>query len=90
MLTWNGDGLGEFLSELSASWRGWEGVRHWDAVEYGMSIEAAHVGNRVRLLFIVRRDYEPDAWEVRLPILVAPGESLVRLAKETAGLLGPT
>ena len=41
-----------------------------------MSIEATHHGNRIELLFIVRRDYNSDAWELRLPILVAPGESL--------------
>jgi hypothetical protein len=51
-----------------------------------MSLEATHRGNRVELLFIVRRDYKPDAWQARLPILVAPGESLSALARASAEL----
>lgn len=87
VLTLRGDGLDGFLADLATNWRGWEGTRTWDALEHGMSIEATHHGSRVELLFVVRRDYELDAWQVRLPILVAPGESLARLAKATADLL---
>jgi hypothetical protein len=87
VLTFGGDGLDKFLADLASDWRGWKGVRRWDALENGMSIEATHQRNRVELLFIIRRDYMPDAWEVRLPILVAPGESLARLARATADLL---
>jgi len=80
-LTLRGDGLESFLAELAADWRGWKGTRTWDAIEGEMTIEATHRGNRVELLFILRRDYEPDAWEVRLPLLIAPGESLSQIAK---------
>jgi hypothetical protein len=86
VLSMCGDGLDTFLATLAADWRGWDGTRAWDALEHGMTIEATHRGKRVELLFIVRRDYKPDAWQVRLPVLVAPGESLSRLAKSTAGL----
>jgi hypothetical protein len=51
-----------------------------------MTIEANHRGSRVELVFIVRRDYKPDAWQARLPVLFAPGESLSQLAKATAEL----
>jgi hypothetical protein len=74
------------LASLADDWRGWDGTRTWRALEDGMSIEATHRGKRVELLFIIRRDYEPDAWEVRLPILVAPGESLSAIARSGAQL----
>jgi hypothetical protein len=80
VLSAGGDGLAAFLAGLAADWRGWDGPRTWDAIEHGMTIEATHHGKRVELLFIVRRDNRPDAWEARLPILVAPGESLARVA----------
>jgi hypothetical protein len=86
VLSMRGDGLDTFLASLAADWRGWDGTRNWDALEHGMTIEATHRGNRVELLFIVRHDYKTDAWQVRLPVLVAPGESLSRLAKSSAEL----
>ena len=84
VLTWGGDDLDTFFESLAADWRGWDGTRTWDAVEHGMTIEASHRGNRVELLFILRRDYDQDAWELRLPIRVAPGETLQHLAEATA------
>jgi hypothetical protein len=87
VLTLQGDGLDRFLTSLAEDWRGWDGTRTWDALEHGMTIEASHRGRRVELLFIVRRDFKPDAWELRLPVLVEPGESLARVAKETSNLL---
>jgi hypothetical protein len=87
VLTFNGDGLERFFVELETHWRGWDGIRRWDAVEHGMSVEATHHGGVVELLFIVRRDYKPDAWELRVPILVAPGESLKRISSSIAWLL---
>jgi len=80
VLTVDGDGLPLFLAALATDWRGWEGRRSWETIEGGLSIEATHHGNRVRLLFIVRRESELDGWEFRLPLLVAPGESLARIA----------
>jgi hypothetical protein len=58
---------------LVGDWRGWDGTRAWDAVEHGMTIEASHRGSRVESLFILRRHYDSDAWELRIPIRVAPG-----------------
>jgi hypothetical protein len=86
VLTLRGDGLDTFLGTLASDWRGWEGTRTWDTLEHGMSIEATHRGNRVELVFVVRRDYESDALQVRFPVLVAPGESLSRLASASAEL----
>jgi hypothetical protein len=87
-LSHEGDGLAGFISELARDWRGWDGTRRWDALEHGMSIEATHHGRRIELLFIVRRDYERDAWELRVPILLEPGESLTSAASACAALLG--
>jgi hypothetical protein len=84
VLTYRGDGLDTFFESLAADWRGWDGTRRWDAVEHGMTIEATHRGSRVELLFILRRDYDPDSWELRIPIRIAPGETLQRLAEATA------
>jgi hypothetical protein len=86
LTTWKGDGLDRFFADLVENWRGWQGTRRWDALENAMSIEATHRGRVVELLFILRRDYRSDAWQVRLPILVAPGESLRRIASATASL----
>src|SRR5215471_17513777 len=72
--------------------RGWEGTRSWHAIEHGLTIEATHHGNRARLLFIVRPDpdsgWEQNDWELRLPLLVAPGESLARIATAARTLFG--
>jgi Family of unknown function (DUF6228) len=85
-LSFGGDGLATFMAHLARDWRGWTGTRRWDALENGMGIEATHHGGRVELLFIVRRDLERDAWELRVPISLAPGESLARVALACAGL----
>jgi hypothetical protein len=87
VLTYGGDGLDTFFQDLAAEWKGWSGVRRWDALENGMSIEASHGGNRVELLFILRRDFDADAWQLRVPVRIAPGESLRNLARATAELV---
>lgn len=75
------DGLATYFASLLDDWRGWNGVRRWDALEHGMSIEANHRGRIVELVFVVRRDYKPDAWELRIPVFISPGETLTRVAK---------
>ena len=79
-LSIRGDGLEIFLEGLVADWAGWDGTRRWDAMGPELSIEASHHGGIVRLLFIVRQDEEPDAWQLRVPVYVNPGEPLSRLA----------
>jgi hypothetical protein len=86
MLTFKGDGLSAFFADLERDWRGWADTRTWDALEHEMSIEARHRGRVVELLFILRRDYKPEAWELRLPIFIAPGEPLTRVASEVRSL----
>jgi hypothetical protein len=88
-LSFKGDDLSAFFADLERDWRGWADTRRWDALEYGMSIEATHRGRVVELLFILRRDYKPDAWELRLPISIAPGEPLARMASEVRSLFEP-
>jgi hypothetical protein len=80
----NADGLAAFFNDLAEEWRGWAGTRQWDALEHGMSVHATHQGRRVELVFVVRRDYKPDAWELRVPVLIAPGETLMRFASSLA------
>lgn len=87
VLSYRGDGFDDFFRGLAADWRGWDGVRRWDAAENGLSIEATHHGSRVELLFILRRDYDSDAWELRAPIEVAPGEALTNLARAAGQLI---
>ena len=55
------DGLATYLKGLVDDWRGWSGSRQWEALEHGMSICATHHGRRVELVFLVRRDWKPDA-----------------------------
>ena len=85
-LTAGGDGLSDFFADLARNWRGWDGRVSWDALEHGMTVEATHQGRLVELVFILRRDYKADAWQLRLPILIAPGEALSRVAGEVAAL----
>jgi hypothetical protein len=80
----NADGLAAFFNGLVEDWRGWDGERQWNALEHGMSVYAAHRGRQIELAFVVRRDYKPDAWELRVPVLVAPGETLTRFASSLA------
>lgn len=86
-LSLRGDGLDAFLASLAADWRGWDGTRRWDTIKQELTIEATHHGRRAELLFTVRPpEYKPDAWQVRFPVFVAPGESLARLAKAATEL----
>jgi hypothetical protein len=80
VLTLRGDDLDAFFDGLANDWQGWSGTRRWDALEHGMTIEATHNGRRVVLLITLRRDYEADAWQVRVPLAIPPGEPLSEAA----------
>ena len=86
VVSYGGDGFAAFFASLAHDWRGWKGTRAWNTLEHGLSINATHTGNRVELLIVLRRDDMPDAWEAHVPILVAPGESLPRLASASREL----
>lgn len=47
--TLRGDGLAGFLGDLANDWRGWEGIRTWDAIEHGMGVEADSPGKPSRV-----------------------------------------
>jgi Family of unknown function (DUF6228) len=86
-LSLRGDGLDTFLAGLATDWRGWDGTRTWVAHDGGIGIEATHRGSRVELALIVHRDYgRGTEWRVRVPVLIAPGEPLARLARASAEL----
>jgi len=87
VVSWKGDGLESFFASLADDWKGWHGTRAWHALEDEMIIEASHGGRFVELQFTLRRENdESDDWELRLPILLAPGESLTRAAADIKSL----
>lgn len=79
-LSLRGDGLALFLASLVADWTGWAGTRRWESLRGELSIEASHRGHAVELLFIAKQGEPLDAWQLRLPVHVNPGEPLSRLA----------
>jgi hypothetical protein len=82
-------GLAEFLGWLNADWRGWDGVRTWGALDPTIfGIEATHLGRAVEFAFVLRKNHEPDAWEVRGVVRVPSGETLATLAATARRLTG--
>src|SRR5262245_26678387 len=84
--TQDGNTLGRFAASLAEDWRGWEGTRTWESLWRDLRVEATHLGRAVELVFVLRPEDREDAWEVRLPILLTPGESLRRVASAAASL----
>lgn len=87
VITMGGDGLSEFIQSVEDDWRGWEGERSWHSLEGGLRIDAKHSGRAVELTVVVRSSYEPDAWELRIPFAVEPGEQLSALATAAASMI---
>ena len=81
-------GLPDFLDDLVADWRGWEGTREWESLDRDLSLQATHHGRFIKIVFVFCRDRQPDAWEARVPIALAPGESLSSFARDVRGLWG--
>ncbi len=82
--------LDSFFTALASSWRGWEGVRHWEALEHEMAIDAWHDGRaNVKVAVTVRRStmtYADDAWSARVVFTVEAGEQLASVARNITGL----
>jgi hypothetical protein len=85
------DGLVSFFAGLASGWRGWEGKRHWEALEQQMAIEAWHDGRaNVMIAVTVRRPqktYADDAWSARVVFTVEAGEQLIAVSENIASLL---
>jgi hypothetical protein len=81
-------GLAAFVWSLAADWRGWEGVRTWEAIEHDLTLEARHdpLGH-VALRATLRHSWKPDAWQATVEIAVEAGEELRRLAEEVTEFL---
>ena len=83
------DELARFFEALESDWRGWSGVRKWEALdERSLRIEATHHGDHVTLLFIVRRGYNPETWEAQVRVQLPAGEPLRQIAAQARRLLG--
>ncbi|MCA1843463.1 MAG: DUF6228 family protein, partial [Actinobacteria bacterium] len=76
-------GLVTFVRSLAIDWRGWEGVRRWEAIEHQLAIDAEHdpLGH-VNLRVTLRGSWKPDAWEATVEVQVEAGEELGQLADE--------
>jgi hypothetical protein len=82
--------LALFFGQLAADWRGWEGERHWRALEGELEVQASHLGARVLIAVTVRRPdmtFANDAWEARIVLTLEPGEQLDRVARDLASAL---
>lgn len=83
--------LGRYFSGLAADWRGWQGVRRWEALEHQVELEASHDGRaRVTLAVTIRRSraaFAADAWSARVVIAIEAGEQLSTVASDLASLL---
>jgi hypothetical protein len=75
--------LDGFLTKLGHDWKGWRRTRRWETFRGEFSIDATHRGRVVEFLFVLRvpcgRNWEDPRLEVRLPVLVPPGEQLSRI-----------
>jgi hypothetical protein len=82
--------LDSFFAGLASSWQGWEGVRHWEALEHEMAIDAWHDGRaNVKVAVTVRRStmtYADDAWSARVVFTVEAGEQLASVARNITDL----
>jgi Family of unknown function (DUF6228) len=82
--------LALFFAELAADWRGWEGQRHWKALEGELEVQASHHGAHVLIAVTVKRPditFANDAWEARIVLTLEPGEQLDRVARDLASAL---
>jgi len=83
--------LASFFAGLASDWRGWEGKRHWEALEQGMAIEAWHDRRaNVMIAVTVRQPqmaYADDAWSARVVFTVEAGEQLTTVSENIASLL---
>ncbi|MFF3013781.1 DUF6228 family protein [Streptomyces sp. NPDC057939] len=81
--TWDGDGLGIFLSSLAEDFRGWEGARTWRSLEHDLTVSAVHrSGGHVHLTWGIHGRPHRDDWHFETTTVHAAGEDLRHLAAE--------
>jgi hypothetical protein len=82
--------LALFFAQLAADWRGWEGERHWRALEGDLEVQASDQGARVLIAVTVRRPdmtFANDAWQARIVLTLEPGEQVESVALDLASAL---
>jgi hypothetical protein len=83
--------LAVFFAGLAADWRGWQGKRHWEALEQEMAIDAWHDGRANIMIAVTVRQpkiaYAEEAWSARVVLTLEAGEQFAAVADEIASLL---
>jgi hypothetical protein len=88
VLTYEGDGLVSFLTDLAESVQGWVGSRNWRSLDNDLAIGATYDGlGRITLRVRLRGSHEPDAWELEVPLTLQPGEAMQAFADDVARFL---
>jgi hypothetical protein len=70
--------LATFFQRLADDWRGWHGVRDWESIEGGLSLEARHEHGHVQLRVQLRRiktDPGNQGWTTTGDLTIDPGRS---------------
>jgi hypothetical protein len=73
--------LQEFVADLAANWRGWEGSKQWASIEGCLNLDARHDGlGHIELRVGLRGQYSGDAWRAEGTLTLEPGglDALVR------------
>ncbi|WP_147340924.1 DUF6228 family protein [Actinomadura logoneensis] len=87
IVTGQGDGLDEFVADLAADFRGWEGERLWRSLEDTLALAATwRSGGHVRLGWTARRYGRGwcggPLWSVGVEFILEAGEQLAGLAAD--------
>lgn len=77
--------LADFFETLARDWRGWEGIRTWDAYKGGLRIDAT-VDALGHVLLAVELRERSDGWLVRGDVPLDAGQ-LEGVARHVGGLL---
>lgn len=78
--------LGSFLSDLAESWRGWEGTKTYNSLEYDLTVEARREGGHNVLRFTVRAGTS-QSWTATLVVMLEAGEEMANVAREVSDLI---
>ncbi|MCW2902571.1 MAG: hypothetical protein JWO67_4836, partial [Streptosporangiaceae bacterium] len=86
--TFNSDGLSEFIQSLEDDFRGWPGERVWRSFRRDLQLQAAHLGQSIRLSWTLRPSEWDAEWTATVDLQVSPGEELKNLAADVGHFFG--
>lgn len=88
VLIWHsGDGIAAYLTALTESFRGWEGVLTWRSLESQLRIDAEwQTGGHVSLAFAMTPSVY-DHWTLVATVTLEAGEELARFTQDLAAFL---